>query len=61
MSDREMARLSASYVLDWLRQTNAPGNVIALQTSVVEALGGYASFEERVGLRANWLRRREPA
>ena len=38
----------ASYVLDWLRQTEAPSNIIALQERVVAALGGYVGPDERV-------------
>jgi hypothetical protein len=36
-----IAQGHASYVLDWLRQTEAPSNIIRLQEAVVEQLGGY--------------------
>lgn len=36
-----IAQGHASYVLDWLRQTEAPDNIIRLQEAVVEQLGGY--------------------
>ena len=53
----EVARRDASYVLDWLRQTNAPKNISGLQECVVEALSGYVGPNERIrgascGLRA---------
>ena len=44
----EVARRDASYVLDWLRQTNAPKNISGLQECVVEALSGYVGPNERV-------------
>lgn len=49
MSDQEIARFHASYVLDWLRRADAPENIIGLQECVVIALGGYASPDERRG------------
>jgi hypothetical protein len=47
MSEHELERRDASYVLDWLRAINAPANIIGLQERVVEALGGYVGFPER--------------
>src|SRR4029077_17260016 len=44
---RPIAQIDASYVLDWLRQTDAPQNIIALQERICEALGGFVSFPER--------------
>lgn len=41
-------RIDASYVLDWLKQTDAPENIVALQEKVVEAAGGYISGADRV-------------
>jgi hypothetical protein len=46
--DPRVARVDASYVLDWLRQTNAPANIIGLQERIVESLGGYVGFPERL-------------
>jgi hypothetical protein len=43
-------RCDASYVLDWLRQTDAPENIVALQERVVAALGGFVGFPERMRL-----------
>jgi predicted phage gp36 major capsid-like protein len=40
--------VDASYVLDWLKQTGAPENIVALQEKVVEAAGGYISGADRV-------------
>jgi hypothetical protein len=46
-SFRQVAQIDASYVLDWLRQTDAPPDILALQERVCEALGGFVSFPER--------------
>jgi len=46
-SKRQIARIDASYVLDWLRQTDAPESIIVLQERVAEALGGFVGFQER--------------
>lgn len=42
-------QVDASYVLDWLRQADAPVNIIRLQERVVEKLGGYVGPEQRRG------------
>jgi len=42
-----LARGDASYVLDWLRQTDAPENILRLQERTVEMLGGYLGHGER--------------
>lgn len=44
----EAERRDASYVLDWLRQTNAPSNIVALQERVTESLGGFVGFVGRM-------------
>jgi hypothetical protein len=44
-----VSRADASYVLDWLRQTKAPANIVALQEQAVDALGGYVGPVERTG------------
>ena len=36
---REVSYADAKYVLDWLRQTNAPPNIIALQERATAYLG----------------------
>lgn len=46
---RVVARWHASYVLDWLRQTHAPDNIVRLQEQIVGALGGYVGPFERAG------------
>lgn len=51
---RDAARRDASYVLDWLRSTRAPKNIIELQERAVAALGGYADAKERAGGRLPW-------
>jgi hypothetical protein len=44
---RRVLQVDGSYVLDWLRETNAPTNIIDLQERIVEGLGGYVGFTER--------------
>lgn len=45
---RFFAQGDASYVLDWLRQTEAPSNIIRLQEYAVEQLGGYLGAVARI-------------
>jgi len=43
----KLAQVDASYVLDWLRQTDAPENIIRMQRRIVVELGGYLGFRDR--------------
>lgn len=50
--ERRTALAHASYVLDWLRATDAPRNVVALQTKTVEMLGGEGEGRDLRGVPA---------
>lgn len=44
---RGIAQVDASFVLDWLRQVDAPDAIISLQERLIAELGGYVGRTRR--------------